>query len=851
LRDEVLREEARPPLAPAFLTVIVPRPEVFLDPVLRDEVLRLDVLRAEVLRADVLRADVLRLDVLRLDVLRAEVFRVPVERLVPVFLRAPVERLAVLRELVFRDVPAFFADVLRDDVLRLVVLRPVEPLFARARAPARLVELFFAELFFAELFFAELFFAELFFAELFFREPELRVDPEREPELREALPPDDREPERDEDRVVAGTARAISALSSSAVSPMVESPHVSSASLPSESLNESAVDGSSVSPIPLQSSWVINDLLSRIARARFPTTFVCNVQRGRQFSCARCSKGKRRVRVVRAQLARAVGDQRLLRDDRVVERERDAVRAREDEREVPPELVFRAVARPPRAPAARTVIRPLPVEREDDDVRPVAALRAVARPPFAPAFRFSAVVPARPPRAPAALTVIVPRPLVLRAEEVLRVEVVLRAVVFRAVVLPAVALRAVLFRAVVLRAVVVRAVVLRATVLRAAVLRAVVLRAPPERDADERDVVDFRDGPLVREVEVFRAGELFRDDVEREDVERGDVERADEPLREPDERDDEPLRADEEDDRDEPEPLERDDFVSPASARCLLTVLAAISFARPVERPCFRSDSLMCSYCRSRFALHDLGIGIEPPTGWVSWPANTIPAKCALYARKLGRDPLLQRLVVDVVLVRVLVRQLVDDRHTLAVRRVDAHERLPLLGQRVLGEDRLDRALGLAGAAVDALLGVDDEDAAGLVDAVHGADVDAGAILDVDARLGDHVRHGGLLYRREQSVDQFLPALEERRLRDDLIESGGMRATQTGGVGVVREAEDRHVGEAVGDVGGIDTRNVGDHEVRGVDAVRRLEPVLGQQRLELPPDEQVDPTQQDRRHGRG
>jgi hypothetical protein len=64
-------------------------------------------------------------------------------------------------------------------------------------------------------------------------------------------------------------------------------------------------------------------------------------------------------------------------------------------------------------------------------------------------------------------------------------------------------------------------------------------------------------------------------------------------------------RDDELDDDDE----ERDDdFVSPACARCLLTVRAAISFARFVERPCFRSESSMCSYCRSRLSLHAWGI---------------------------------------------------------------------------------------------------------------------------------------------------------------------------------------------------------------------------------------------------
>ena len=43
---------------------------------------------------------------------------------------------------------------------------------------------------------------------------------------------------------------------------------------------------------------------------------------------------------------------------------------------------------------------------------------------------------------------------------------------------------------------------------------------------------------------------------------------------------------------------------SPERARSLLTVRAAISFARLVERPWSCSLSLMCSYCRSRLLLH-------------------------------------------------------------------------------------------------------------------------------------------------------------------------------------------------------------------------------------------------------
>src|SRR5438132_13966381 len=59
-------------------------------------------------------------------------------------------------------------------------------------------------------------------------------------------------------------------------------------------------------------------------------------------------------------------------------------------------------------------------------------------------------------------------------------------------------------------------------------------------------------------------------------------------------------------------------FVSPDRARSLLTVRAAISLARLVERPCFFSPSLMCSYCRSRLLLHaDRGIFKPPRSVWV------------------------------------------------------------------------------------------------------------------------------------------------------------------------------------------------------------------------------------------
>src|SRR3954465_12559288 len=113
------------------------------------------------------------------------------------------------------------------------------------------------------------------------------------------------------------------------------------------------------------------------------------------------------------------------------------------------------------------------------------------------------------------------------------------------------------------------------------------------------------------------------------------------------------------------------------------------------------------------------------------------PGRISVRWRRLG-----DRLVLDVVLVCVLLRELVDDVHAVGEGVVDLHERLPLGRQRVLGEDRLHGALRLTRAAVDALLGIDDEDPVGLVNAVDGAHVDAGLVFDVDAGLGDDVSHG-------------------------------------------------------------------------------------------------------------
>ena len=65
---------------------------------------------------------------------------------------------------------------------------------------------------------------------------------------------------------------------------------------------------------------------------------------------------------------------------------------------------------------------------------------------------------------------------------------------------------------------------------------------------------------------------------------------------------------------------------------------------------------------------------------------------------------------------------------------------------------------------------------------------------------------------------------------------------------MVRVAQDRDVGIGVRDLLRVDARDVGDHELGRVRMVDRDEVMLGQERLELPPEEEIDPAQQDRRH---
>src|SRR6266852_6486572 len=107
-----------------------------------------------------------------------------------------------------------------------------------------------------------------------------------------------------------------------------------------------------------------------------------------------------------------------------------------------------------------------------------------------------------------------------------------------------------------------------------------------------------------------------------------------------------------------------------------------------------------------------------------------------------------------------------------------------------------------------------------------------------------------LLYRRQQLLDQLGRPLDQRRLGDHLVEPGLVRAPQAGGVGVVGETQDGDVQPSIGDLFRLHPRDVADDEIGVVDRVRRNQMMPRKERLQLAPEEEIDPRQQDRRHER-
>ena len=113
-----------------------------------------------------------------------------------------------------------------------------------------------------------------------------------------------------------------------------------------------------------------------------------------------------------------------------------------------------------------------------------------------------------------------------------------------------------------------------------------------------------------------------------------------------------------------------------------------------------------------------------------------------------------------------LSHQRVDALHAIRVGVVDLDEGLPLDRDRVLRKDRLDRALWLAGTAVNALLRIDHQHAIRFVDAIDRTDVHTGPVFRVNTWLGDDVRHKFLrVDLRAGSIPEGLPARLRRTRR--------------------------------------------------------------------------------------
>jgi len=78
---------------------------------------------------------------------------------------------------------------------------------------------------------------------------------------------------------------------------------------------------------------------------------------------------------------------------------------------------------------------------------------------------------------------------------------------------------------------------------------------------------------------------------------------------------------------------------------------------------------------------------------------------------------------------------------------VDGDILLPLVGQFIFWEDGIHRTLRFASAAVNALVGVNEKLSFALIrgfvgmDAVNRADINAGAILNINAGFGNYVGH--------------------------------------------------------------------------------------------------------------
>jgi hypothetical protein len=89
----------------------------------------------------------------------------------------------------------------------------------------------------------------------------------------------------------------------------------------------------------------------------------------------------------------------------------------------------------------------------------------------------------------------------------------------------------------------------------------------------------------------------------------------------------------------------------------------------------------------------------------------------------------------------------------------------------------------------------------------------------------------------------------QRGAHDDAVETRFVRRSEPRRIRVRGEAEDGDVRVRLGDLVRVHPGEIDDHEIGRIDAVGGREPVAVEQHVELASKEEIDPNQQDRRHG--